>query len=379
MCIIDRYLLRQFVQAFLICLLSLTGLFIVFDAFTNLQEFMRCGAKSGGVWPLIARHYAYQSILVFDQTAGFLALVAAMFTVSWIQRHNEMTALMAAGIARIRVVLPLIIAAATISLVAAANRELLIPRYRTEMSRRPQDLIGDLPQSLELRYDNQTDVLLGGKNTYADRCRIEEPEFGMPPTLRDYGKQLTAENAYYLAPEGQRPGGYLLDKVREPKNLDSRPSLFWNARAVLITPRDAPGWLKPDQCFLVSDLDFDQLIGSPAVRQLSSTVQLITSLHNPSQDFGAPIRVAIHARIVQPLLDITLLFLGLPLVVTKESRNVFLAMGVCMAVTATFSLVVLGAQQLGKTSVLFDPALAAWVPLMIFVPVAVGLAESMWK
>jgi lipopolysaccharide export system permease protein len=171
--IIDRYLLRQFVQAFLICLLSLTGLFIVFDAFTNLQEFMRCGAKSGGVWPLIARHYAYQSILVFDQTAGFLALVAAMFTVSWIQRHNEMTALMAAGIARIRVVLPLIIAAATISLVAAANRELLIPRYRTEMSRRPQDLIGDLPQSLELRYDNQTDVLLGGKNTYADRCRID--------------------------------------------------------------------------------------------------------------------------------------------------------------------------------------------------------------
>ena len=184
--------------------------------------------------------------------------------------------------------------------------------------------------------------------------------------------------AYYHAPEGQQPGGYLLDKVREPKNLDSRPSLFWNARPVLITPRDAPDWLKSDQCFLVSNLDFDQLIGSPAVRQLSSTAQLITGLHNPSQDFGADVRVAIHARIVQPLLDITLLFLGLPLVVSRESRNVFLAMGVCMAVTTAFSLVVVGSQHLG-TIYLLGPALAAWIPLMIFVPVAVGLAESMWN
>ena len=60
-------------------------------------------------------------------------------------------------------------------------------------------------------------------------------------------------------------------------------------------------------------------------------------------------RVTIHARIVQPLLDITLLFLGLPLIVTRESRNVFLAMGMCMAVTVAFTLVVFGLQCLGGT------------------------------
>ena len=47
--IIDRYLLRQFVQTFLICFLSLVGLFIVFDLFTNLEEFVTCGKKAGGV------------------------------------------------------------------------------------------------------------------------------------------------------------------------------------------------------------------------------------------------------------------------------------------------------------------------------------------
>ena len=37
--IIDRYILRQFVQTFLFCFLSLTGLYVVFGAFTNLDSF----------------------------------------------------------------------------------------------------------------------------------------------------------------------------------------------------------------------------------------------------------------------------------------------------------------------------------------------------
>ncbi len=46
--IIDRYLLRQFVQTFLICFLSLVGIVIVFDLFTNLDEFVEAGKANGG-------------------------------------------------------------------------------------------------------------------------------------------------------------------------------------------------------------------------------------------------------------------------------------------------------------------------------------------
>jgi len=90
------------------------------------------------------------------------------------------------------------------------------------------------------------------------------------------------------------------------------------------------------------------------------------------------VRVAIHARMVQPFLDITLVFLGLPLVVTRESRNVFVAIGLCLAVVTLFLLVVIGLQYLGAICLL-DPALAAWAPLMLFVPPAVALAEGMWR
>ena len=90
--------------------------------------------------------------------------------------------------------------------------------------------------------------------------------------------------------------------------------------------------------------------------------------------------MAIHARIVQPLLDMTLLFLGLPLVVTRENRNVFVAMGICMVVTTVFTLVVMGVQSLGEISYwFFTPPLAAWAPLMIFVPLAAWMAEGLWQ
>jgi lipopolysaccharide export system permease protein len=382
MSIIDRYLLRQFLQTFVICFLSLTGLYIVFDLFTNMEEFIRCGRKAGAVVPFIVHYYTYQSILFFDRTSGLLALISAMFTVAWIQRHNEMTALMAAGISRVRVVTPIVVTVAVLSLLSAANREIVIPRYRNELSRRPQDLLGDHPQSLTPRSDCKTNVLLTGKNTFADQKRITEPNFNLqaaPVSLHRYGMQLTAENAYYKPAQNRRPSGYLLDGVREPKHLDSRPSLCLGTERILITPHDEPGWLRPNQCFLVSNVDFNQLTSSSNVTQLSSVTQLIRGLRNPSIEYGADVRVAIHARIVQPLLDLTLLFLGLPLVVTRESRNVFAAMGMCMAVTTAFSLVVVGAQHLGEISAFLSPAMAAWVPLMIFVPVAVAMAESLRK
>jgi lipopolysaccharide export system permease protein len=148
---------------------------------------------------------------------------------------------------------------------------------------------------------------------------------------------------------------------------------------VIITPHDAPDWLHANQCFVVSEVTFDQLTGNESFRQFASTLQLIAGLRNPSMDFGPDVRVAIHGRMVQPLLDLTLLFIGLPLVASRESRNVFIAIGQCMGLVAVFLLVVIGFQQLGRAMFLLSPAQAAWAPLMLFVPAAVELARGLRK
>ncbi len=375
MLIIDRYLLRQFFGTLAICFASLMGLYVVFDVFTNLEEFIRCGEKAGGTLRLIASYYGYQTLAVFDRTSAVLALIAAVVTVAWLQRHNEMTALMAAGVPRVRIIRPLLCAAVGVSVLAAANREVLTPRLIDKLARQPQDLLGDKGQEMHPQRDRLTNVVIHGKATYADQQRIEEPAFQMPRSLDRYGPQLTAKQAYYCRARSDRPPGYLLDEVTEPKGLERRSSLYLDGKPVLITPADAD-WLKPNQCFLVSDVSFEQLTGGRGLRQFGSLPQLIAALRNPSFDFGAELRVAVHARLVQPLLDITLFMLGLPLVASRQNRNIFIAVGMCLLVVSTVSAVVIGAQYLG-TVCLISPAMAAWLPLMIFVPPAVVMADGL--
>jgi lipopolysaccharide export system permease protein len=57
---------------------------------------------------------------------------------------------------------------------------------------------------------------------------------------------------------------------------------------------------------------------------------------------------------------------------------VFAAIGLAALIVAGFMLVVIGFQALGSNFVV-SPALAAWAPLILFVPVAVGMADSIWE
>jgi lipopolysaccharide export system permease protein len=374
--IIDRYLLRQFAKTFLICFLSLLGLFIVFDAFAKLDPFLKIADKHGGLARVMGRYYAFQSILFFDQTVGLVNLAAAMFTVTWIQRHNELVALMAAGISRVRVVIPVVASVVVVIALAAANRELVIPRFRDELARKPNEMAGGVTMQFTQQRDYQSDIKLDGDSALASTQKIVKPSFHLPRSLDQYGRDISAKEAFYKDAQGDWPAGYLLVEVDHPKDLAAKPSLVLDGRPVVITPRDAPDWLKPDQCFVASGISFEQLTKGDALRKFSSTAQLIRDLHNPSLEPGGLARVTIHGRIVQPLLDVTMLFLGLPLVLTRQSRNVFIAMGLSAGVSLAFMLTVMGFQKLGSIYMM-NPALAVWVPLMIFVPAAAEMARSM--
>ena len=216
MLLIDRYLLRQFLLMFFICFCSLTGLFIVIDAFSNLEEFVSQAAKQGGLMQLLGAYYGYRTLSFFDRTSNILTLIAAMFTLASFQRHNEMTALLAAGIPKWRVIRSLVVAVAIISLLAAANRELVIPTIREQLSLNAQDFDGQSAKKFDPRRDNRTHILIRGKESFAVDQRIHDVSFRVPPGLSQYGNDLVAEDAFYLPPDSQHPGGYLLRGMHSP-------------------------------------------------------------------------------------------------------------------------------------------------------------------
>ena len=95
---IDRYILKLFGKVLLVCFGSLAGLFVVVETFNNLEEFLELGKDKGGILQVLQVYFVPRIFSLFDRTSSLLALVRAFFTLTWLQRTNELTAIMAAGI-----------------------------------------------------------------------------------------------------------------------------------------------------------------------------------------------------------------------------------------------------------------------------------------
>jgi lipopolysaccharide export system permease protein len=377
MLLFDRYLLWRFFRTLVVCFASAAGLFVVIDAFTNVEEFIALGESHGGLGRVLFQYYGPRVAGVFDPMGPFVVLLAATFTITWLHRSNEMTALFAAGVSPRRIARPLVGAALAVTAIGLVNRELVIPACRDRLSLDAKDWLGVRARPLTPRYDHRTNIFLNGQSVLAGERRINQPQFSFEEPTEAFGRRLTAEYAYYRPAADGRPGGYLLDHVTEPENLDQAPSLAIGGRPAVLTPRDH-AWLKDDQCFVASEVDFDQLSGGAGWRQFASTRQLWRGLRNPSLDFGADVRVEVHSRLTRPLLDLTLLFLGLPLAFAADQRNIFLAAGKGVLLALGFLLVVLACQGMGARYWI-RPALAAWAPLLIFIPLAAYLNDPLRK
>jgi len=375
--LIDRYITRAQLHAFVIVFVSLAGLTFVVDAFTNIEEFIAHGPQAGGLWRVLAGYYGCRLISFFDATSPVIALASAMFALSWLERHNELTALLAAGVTRWRIARPTLVFAAAVSVLAMANRELVLPQVRHAFSRNAQDLRGDTAHPFEARYDHRTEILFRGRTARMADCRIEAPSLLLPPTLAEYGPQIDSATAvWHPAAEG-RPAGYLLAGVSEPADIDRLESVAQEAPPTVFT-RATAAWLQPGECFVASEVTFEQMIGSTNWSQYSATPDLVRAIANPSLGVGADVPLRVHARIVAPVLDLSLALLGIPLVVAPNRRGIFVAVGACVGMTVIFFLVTLGCQALA-TSYLLSPSLGAWLPVLILAPLAAWRAQPMWQ
>jgi lipopolysaccharide export system permease protein len=279
MTLFDRYLLRTFVKVLAVSFLSLTGLFIIIDLFGNLEEFISYAEREGSLLRVLFGYYGARVLSFFDRISGLLALIAAIFTITWFRRTNELTAVMAAGIPKARIVRPLVAATVIVALLAAANREVGLPQVRDKLSRNAQDWLGDSAKRLTPRRDNQTQILITGKATVAAHRQINQPSFRLPNSLVEFGRQLVARQATYQPATDQHAGGYLLEGVTQPANLAEIPSARQDGKPVILSPKDNP-WLKPGECFVASEITFEHLAADVAWCQFSSTPQLIQVLRS---------------------------------------------------------------------------------------------------
>lgn len=370
--VMDRYIVVMFFKIFAICFICLTGLFVIVDAFSNLEEFVELGQSASGLYLVLYSYYVPRALEIFDRTSALLALTAAIGTFVWMQRFNELAAVEAGGIPKTRIVRPILWCMLVLVSLSILNREVLIPHYRESLARSAQTWDGSESQSVTPQQDQVTEVwILSGKVTPAKRT-IEQPEFRLPHNCAAIGSNVVAELAEAVDETNQHPAGFLLRQVSHPADSDGKGSIFVDGEPLVLTPADQ-SWLKKRELFVASRTSLNDIAYGPRLRRYSSLAQQVAQLRNSSVWSSNRQRVEVHARIVRPAIDFAILLIGLPVVVSRRDRNFFVALGICLVVVLTIQMLIITCHALGASRIITSAALAAWLPVIALLPIGTAM------
>jgi lipopolysaccharide export system permease protein len=360
--ILDRMLLFAFLKAYLFCLVSLLSLYIVIDLFTNLEDFAQ---HTSGLWPVlqnIARYYGYKVVQIFDRLCEPVVLLAGAFTIAWVQRNNELLPLLSAGVSTRRVVFPVLLGACLLILLGAVNQEMVIPRIADSLMGDRDDPAGEKLQVVTGGYTSKG-IHLEGIEAKRNGSVVRPFFVTVPETIADSLLHLTAKEARYVPPKDGDPdsAGWMMTGVEPP---------------VIEKPPPGLEQLDSGKFFLrTNDLDFDMLTRSRQWFTFASTRRLFGLLnHSDAQRLGT-IAVQFHMRLARPVLGAFLVILGLSVILRDQNRNVFIGTGLCLAMCALFFAAIFACKHLGENDYLW-PALAAWLPALIFGPITLASFDA---
>jgi lipopolysaccharide export system permease protein len=360
---IDRLLIRGYFQSFIICLVSLLSLYIVVDLFTNLDEFASHHRNFWEILEHIGTYYLYRTAHIFDLLSEVIVLLAGVFTVAWMQRCNELVPLLAAGISTRRVVRPILFSAMIMLGVTAANQELIIPEIGNELMADRDDYLGDKDIHVEGGFEPNGVHVEGHAGNR--RGFVVKPFFvTVPEGVARNMAHISADEAYYIPPGPEpRSGGWLLTGA-DPPQLDS-----WDRSDLL-------EMIDPGKYFLhVKEMDFETITRQSKWFNYSSTAGLYAELQKPDSARLAAMAVLFHTRLTRPILGMILVVMGLSVILRDQNRNVFISAGMCVVLCGVYFAAVFTCKSLGSSNFL-APALAAWLPVLLFGPLAFVMFDA---
>jgi lipopolysaccharide export system permease protein len=369
--ILTRYILKQFLKNYFISLGVLVGLYVVLDMVVNFDELSGQKDAVGTPWETLLQifdYYYYQLFLIFNQLSGTIPVVAASFTVVRLQRNNELTAVMAAGVPLVRAAAPIILMASTIIIVLGPiDQELVIPNIIHKLLRERNRLSGDQARSFQVRMrDSDGRIVMASKFTPAGTSRparfehldiIETDEGFRPDSI------ISAEAATWNEPGrrwdlegGRRTEGLAPDDRRsEPEPVATYQSN--------ITPREVMLMRSGELVDLLSTAEINQLLASPAV-----------------YGTGDFLRVK-HARIAQWIINIIVVLLSIGAMLTREPGQLQKRSMICFGVTGACLAMVFVCQHLAALPppnlswADHWPAVMSWLPIFLFGPLSVWMLD----
>lgn len=353
MLLVDRYILKLFFLYLAAGILVFVTLFLTADAMTFALKNAEAGAS-----PLI-RYYAYRTPEVIYQLLPVACLMATLFTLSTLNRTNEMTAMFSMGMSLRRVVTPLLMAVALVSVVAFGVGDQLLPRFKqkrnyiefVEITKRPGLYSTVKTNKIWFRTEN---ILYNIKTLH-------------PETASAQGITL-----YYFAPNWD------LTQLITAKSVAMKGSL-WELKDGLVTLFAEESSFPLTKSFIEKTITMNEELKDIQRSSNSSEIMSVGELGRfieRNKEAGLdtlPYEVDYHAKFGFAFAAFVMSLVGIPFSVSKSrSGGGFLNIGICLALAFLYWVAYSSGLTLGEHAYL-PPVLAAWGPNLLACAAAIYL------
>jgi lipopolysaccharide export system permease protein len=366
--LIDRQMIRGYFKSYFVCLASLLSLYVVVDLFTNLDDFTHHNKGLGASLLRIVTYYGYKVAQIFDRLCEAIVLLAAMFTVAWMQRNNEQVPLLSAGVSTRRIVTPVLLSAFFMLGLTVINQEFIIPRIADKLALDRDDPGGSKNVAVRSAYESNGIHITGDRATRRD-FMVTNFCVTIPETLGGTLMHLSAMAATYVPGRGPRQGGWELVGTR-PKDLRETRSPEAPCIPGILDQTDEGRYFLHTR-----EVDFEAVTRNPNWFIMASTPQLYEELQRPESTRLASMAVLFHTRLTRPILGMVLVVLGLSVILRDQNRNVIISSGMCLVLCGVFFAACYACKMLGDNEYI-NPALSAWLPVLFFGPHAVVLFDA---
>ncbi len=352
---LDRYVARMYLSSWLVSIVFFLGLFSVISFFGSVNDLLKHSDKGGTTLEVVARFYVYRLPTILVQVSPFVMLMAALFTVMRLQRHNELMAMLMVGRSARRIVTPILVLTAVFIGGQIWMQESLAPRCALEAKKLDAQISDGRKAWIipKLTLKDARGYLLSVRNFDVNSGVVEELHVSGRDEL-GRNVSITGHDAVF---DAEARGWRLFDGVVETLPLVAEGE-----------PLTAPA------PFFETDVRPEDLLDTRLQPfDLSYADVLERSERYPQ---SASYRLLRHYHVTYPLSVMLLVLLGLPFVLKRQARNNLFGVGISILLCMLFLVVDATLRDLGSRGFL-SPVMAAWIPVIVGGSFAVVLFDGL--
>ncbi len=350
--ILDKYLIRQFIQTILFGLLAFTIIFIVVDAMENLDDFIDQDLPAYEIF----QYYFVFAPEIIKLMTPVAVLFAALFTAGKASNLSELTAMRASGMSMYRFMIPFIITTIIISFLSLYFGGYLVPMANKTKVHIEQEYLKKgirFSQSNIYFQDSRTRIVSIGffDNVTNTANRVSIQEFNNADLTEMTSRIDIARLKYdtlsnsWMAFKGV--ARLFNEEGQTATYLDSLKIEYINFMPIDITKKQRK----------TQEMNLDELD------------ELILSQERTGNDPTSTL-IEYHSRYAFAFTSLIIVLFGLPISANKRKGGLAVQIGISILITFIYLVFMKISQAFGKNGAL-DPLITAWFANIFFLIAAI--------